>query len=155
MSSIIRSMLSVAALTIAYSLPLEAASVTHFDIIKSTYEGSSSEENGRNLMKYLATDARWREADGFPLAGVYIGPESIEKNVFQRIASDWAEYRFEVEGYIAQGDKVAAYGTYKGVYGRTGKYFEARVTHIWTLKDQKIIAFEQFVDSKPVVDAMQ
>jgi len=150
-----KSSLAVSALMVASLTPVEAKPMENLDIVKSTYEGDTAEENGRNLQKYLAENARWREADGFPLAGTYIGPKAIEENVFKRIAEGWSEYRFEVEGYIAEGDKVAAYGTYYGTYAKTGKSFEARVTHIWTLKDQKIIAFEQFVDSKPVVDAMQ
>jgi hypothetical protein len=32
--------------------------------------------------------------------------------------------------------------------------FSARVKHIWKLKKNKIISFEQIVDSKTVVDAM-
>jgi len=151
----IRTLCAALVLSLTPLTMIEAAPMTNLDIVKSTYEGETTADNARNLMSHLAADARWREADGFPLAGVYVGPESIEKNVFQKIAADWKEYSFEVEGYIAEGDKVAAYGTYYGVYGATGKAFEARVTHIWTVEDQKIVAFEQFVDSKPVVDAMQ
>ena len=36
----------------------------------------------------------------------------------------------------------------------TGKSFEARVAHVWKLKDGKIISFEQFVDSQPVNNAI-
>jgi LPS O-antigen subunit length determinant protein (WzzB/FepE family) len=47
--------------------------MTNLEIIKSTYEGASSEENGQNLQKYLSDNVKWKEADGFPLAGTYIG----------------------------------------------------------------------------------
>ncbi|HBF46615.1 MAG TPA: ketosteroid isomerase, partial [Shewanella frigidimarina] len=46
------------------------------------------------------------------------------------------------------------YGTYSGTNKATGRYFKARVAHLWTLKDGKVISFEQFVDSKTVCDAM-
>jgi len=71
------------------------------------------------------------------------------------LATEWTNYKFSPEGYLVGGDKVAAYGTYSGTYKATGKYFEARVTHLWKLKDGKIVSFEQFVDSKTVVDAMK
>lgn len=129
--------------------------MTNLEIIKSTYEGESSEENGQNLQKYLADDASWTEASGFPYAGTYIGFEEVVSNVFSRLGSEWIDYKFVPEDYAASGNMVIAYGTYSGIYKKTGKYFEARVAHVWKLRDEKIVSFEQFVDSKTVVDAMR
>lgn len=53
-------------------------------IVKSTYEGKTSEENGENLKQHLAVDAHWTEAQGFPYAGTYIGFDEIHENVFTR-----------------------------------------------------------------------
>ena len=129
--------------------------MTNLEIIKSTYEGKTSEENGENLAKYVAEDIAWTEANGFPYAGTYIGLESIMKNVFGRLGSEWINYKFTPEDYIAEDDKVVAYGTYSGTYKKTNKYFETRVAHLWKLKDKKIISFEQFVDSQPVNNSMK
>ena len=71
------------------------------------------------------------------------------------MATEWTNYKFTPEGYVVGGDRVVAYGTYSGTYKATGKFFEARVTHLWKLKGRKIVSFEQFVDSKTVVDAMK
>jgi ketosteroid isomerase-like protein len=128
--------------------------MTNLEIIKSTYEGKSSEENGRNLAQYLAADARWTEAQGFPYAGTYIGFEAVHKNVFSRLGSEWIDYKLTIEDYIHSDDRVIAYGTYSGTYKATGKFFKARVAHLWKLKHGKIISFEQIVDSKVVRDAM-
>lgn len=129
--------------------------MTNLEIIKSTYEGKTSEENGQNLAKYVAEDISWTEAKGFPYAGTYIGLEEITKQVFSRLGSEWIDYKFTPEGYVANEDKVVAYGTYTGINKHTGKSFEARVAHIWKLKDGKIRSFEQFVDSQPVNNAMK
>jgi ketosteroid isomerase-like protein len=129
--------------------------MTNLEIVKSTYEGKTSEENGRNLALYVADDISWTEAEGFPYAGTYTGLESVTRNVFSRLGSEWINYKFTPEDYVAAGDKVVAYGTYTGTYKLTGKALSARVAHIWKLKDGKIIRFEQFVDSKPVNDAMK
>lgn len=128
--------------------------MTSLEIVKSTYEGKTSGENGKNLEKYLDKNAQWTEAAGFPYAGTYIGLEAVSQNVFYRLATEWIDYKFTPEHYIAEGDSVVAYGTYSGTYIKTGKSFTARVVHIWQLKAGKIIRFEQFVDSKTVVDAM-
>lgn len=126
--------------------------MTNLEIVRSTYEGKTSEENGKNLAKYVAEDIKWTEAKGFPYGGTYTGLESITKNVFSRLGSEWVDYKFTPEDYVASDDKVVAYGTYSGTYKATGKSFTARVAHVWKLKDEKIISFEQFVDSKLVND---
>ncbi|MDQ0593320.1 ketosteroid isomerase-like protein [Chryseobacterium ginsenosidimutans] len=129
--------------------------MTNLEIVKSTYEGKTSEENGENLAKYVAKDISWKEAKGFPYAGTYVGLENITKNVFSRLGSEWIDYKFTPEDYVAADDKIVAYGTYSGIYKLTGKPFQARVAHIWKLKDGKILSFEQFVDSQVVNDAMR
>ncbi|SHI02786.1 hypothetical protein SAMN04488109_6826 [Chryseolinea serpens] len=129
--------------------------MTNLEIIKSTYEGKNSEENGRNLANHVSKNISWTEAKGFPYAGTYIGLDEITKNVFSRLGNEWIDYKFTPEGYVADGDKVVAYGTYSGIYKQTGKPIQARVAHLWKLKDGKIISFEQFVDSQTVNTALK
>lgn len=145
-------------LTVLFALSgcsLNKKTMTNLEIVKSTYEGKTSEENGQNLAKYVAEDISWTEAKGFPYAGTYIGLENITKNVFSRLGGEWIDYKFTPEDYVASDDKVVAYGTYTGTYKITGKSFTARVAHLWKLKDRKIISFEQFVDSQTVNDAVK
>ena len=146
---------SLTALFALSGCSLNKKTMTNLEIVKSTYEGKTSEENGQNLAKYVAEDISWTEAKGFPYAGTYIGLENVTKNVFSRLGSEWIDYKFTPEDYVASDDKVVAYGTYTGTYKITGKSFKARVAHLWKLKDSKIISFEQFVDSQPVNDAMK
>ena|ERR1041385_331630 len=129
--------------------------MTNLEIIKSTYEGKTSEENGKNLAKHVASDIVWTEANGFPYAGTYVGLEAVTRNVFHRLGTEWTDYKFTPEGYVVEGDKVVAYGTYSGTNNQTGKSFVARVAHVWKLRDGKITSFEQFVDSVPVVNSMR
>ena len=146
---------SLAMLLALSSCSLNKTAMTNLEIIKSTYEGKTSEENGKNLDKYAAEDISWTEAKGFPYAGTYIGLENITKNVFSRLGIEWIDYKFTPEDYIASDDKVVAYGTYTGTYKQTGKSFEARVAHVWKLKNSKIVSFEQFVDSQLVNNAIR
>lgn len=147
----------IVSLTLVFSLSgctLNKNKMTNLEIVKSTYEGKTSEENGKNLAAYAASDISWTEAKGFPYAGTYIGLEEITKNVFSRLANEWIDYKFTPEEYVAGEDKVVAYGTYTGTYKASGNPFQARVAHIWKLKNGKIIKFEQFVDSQTVNNAM-
>lgn len=126
---------------------------THLDIIRRTYEGAS-EENGKHLLEALAPDVRWTEAAGFPYAGTYIGPQKIIANVFQRLATEWQDYTATVHTYLADGDRVAAFGVYTGIYRKTGKAMSATFAHLYQLKNGKIVSMEQYVDSARVQAAM-
>lgn len=123
-------------------------------LIKSTYEGANSQENAHNTAAALAPDARWTEAAGFPYAGTYVGFEAVLEHVFKRLGSEWQDFTFKVEDYVAQGDKLFAYGNYQGIYKASGKPIDVRVAHLWTLKNGKVTHFEQFVDSHSVQLAM-
>ena len=126
---------------------------TPLEIIRATYEGAS-EENGRNLLAALAPDATWTEAAGFPYAGTYTGPQAIIANVFHRLANEWIDYRAQVHSYLADGDRVAAFGVYSGTYRETGRAMSATFAHLYRLNDGKIVSMEQYVDSAMVCQAL-
>lgn len=126
---------------------------TNLEIIRATYEGSA-EENGRQLQAALDADASWTEAAGFPYAGTYIGPDAIFEGVFRRLATEWVGYKAEVHTYLADGDRVAAFGMYAGTYGQTGKAMRASFAHLYRLSDGKIVRMEQYVDSAMVQQAL-
>ena len=126
---------------------------TNLDLVRATYEGSS-DENGRNLLAVLAPDVEWTEAEGFPYAGTYVGPEAIVAGVFRRLATEWTGYRADVHTYLEDGDRVAAFGVYSGTYNSTGKSMRAAFAHLYELKDSKIMRMMQYVDSHVVQQAL-
>lgn len=125
----------------------------NLDLIRATYEGTS-EENGRNLLAALAPDAAWTEAEGFPYAGTYVGPDAIIAGVFRRLGSEWTGYRAEVHTFLEDGDRVAAFGVYSGTYNATGKSMRATFAHLYEVKDGKIATMTQYVDSAMVRQAL-
>ncbi|MDM0119427.1 nuclear transport factor 2 family protein [Variovorax arabinosiphilus] len=126
---------------------------THLDVIRATYEGPP-EENGRHLLAALAPEATWTEAAGFPYAGTYTGPAEIFDGVFRRLATEWVGYKAQVHTYLADGDRVAAFGVYSGTYAKTGKSMRATFAHLYRLQDGKILSMEQVVDSAMVRQAL-
>ncbi|MCM5553945.1 nuclear transport factor 2 family protein [Pleomorphomonas sp. NRK KF1] len=124
------------------------------DIIRRTYEGSS-EENGRNLLAVLSPEVEWTEAEGFPYAGSYVGVDALMKGVFHRLATEWDGYKAEVHTYLADGDRVAAFGVYSGTYKATGKSMTAHFAHLYELKDGRIVRMQQYVDTALVQRALR
>lgn len=101
-----------------------------------------------------APDAAWTEAEGFPYAGTYVGPDAIFANVFQRLASEWLDYRAEVDSYVSEGDQVVAFGVYSGTYRKTGRTMRAAFAHQCHLRDGKITRMQQYVDTHLVRQAL-
>ncbi|KMM75991.1 ketosteroid isomerase [Xanthomonas sp. NCPPB 1128] len=119
------------------------------ELIRRTYEGSS-EENGRQLLAVLSPDIEWTEAEGFPYAGTYVGVEALMQGVFHRLATEWDDYKASVHTYLADGERVAAFGVYSGTYKATGKSMTAHFAHLYELRDGRILRMQQYVDSAMV-----
>jgi ketosteroid isomerase-like protein len=102
----------------------------------------------------LDDKVEWTEAAGFPLAGTYHGPQAVLEGVFTRLGSEWDGFKVEASQLVAEGDEVVGLGTYSGTYKATGKSFSARFAHVWTVKDGKVVRFEQIVDSAKVNEAL-
>ena len=103
----------------------------------------------------FADDIVWTEADGFPLAGTYVGSQAVVENVFMRLGEFSDNWGVQVDRYIADGDTVVADGKYTWNHKETGAPCAVRMAHVWTLKDGKAIAFLQHVDSAKVRDLIK
>ena len=125
--------------------------MTNADIIRAHY-AASDRGDIEGMLAPLAADVRWTEAAGFPYAGTYVGPAAVAENVFARIAADWDDYTLAV---VDGGDTVVGIGTYSGTHKGTGRFFAARVAHVWRLEGGEVVAFEQFTDTEMVSRAIR
>lgn len=128
--------------------------MTNADIIRTHYDASDRGDLD-GMLAPLAAGVRWTEAAGFPYAGTYVGPAAVAENVFARIAVDWDDYTLSVDEVVDGGDTVIGIGTYSGTYKRTGRFFAARVAHVWRLENGEVVAFEQFTDTEMVARAIR
>jgi len=95
----------------------------------------------------LDKDIRWTEAEGFPYGGTYVGPDAVLTNVFAKLGSEWDGFSAVPHSFVSEGDTVVALGEYGGHYKATGKRFSAPFAHVWTLRDGKIVRFQQYTDT--------
>ena len=128
--------------------------MSNADIIRKHY-AASDRGDVDGMLAPLAADVRWTEAAGFPYAGTYIGPDAVAENVFARIQDDWDDYTLTIDEVLDAGDVVVGIGTYSGTHTRTGRFFAARVAHVWRLSAGEVTAFEQFTDTEMVNRALR
>ena len=106
------------------------------------------------VLAVLATDVSWTEAEGFPYAGTYSGPDAVLNGVFMRLATEWDGFSAVPHEFVAQGDTVVCLGQYGGRYKKTGKSFSAPFAHVWTLRGGKAVRYRQYTDTAVVQSAL-
>lgn len=119
------------------------------EIIEGLYRGFAAGDVAA-VTAVFADEIAWTEADGFPLAGTYVGPRAVVENVFMRLGEFSDNWGVRVGRYVADGDTVVADGTYTWNHKETGEPCEVRMAHVWTLADGKVTRFLQHVDTARV-----
>ncbi len=98
----------------------------------------------------------WNEAEGNSYAdgNPYKGPNAVLQGVFARIGADHEYFNLaDIQLHEMSNNQVLATLRYKGKRKDNGAMIDAQVAHFWTLKNGKIITFQQFVDTKQLADA--
>ena len=98
----------------------------------------------------------WNEAEGNTYAdgNPYKGPDAVLQGVFARIGADHEYFHLvDIQLHDMSNNQVLATLRYQGKRKDNGAMFDAQVAHLWTLKDGKIIAFQQYVDTKQLAEA--
>ncbi len=117
-------------------------------LVEQAYEDFASGDVDA-FLAILDPEVSWTDAEGYPYAGTYIGPDALLEGLISRIGAEWVDYVVLPEVFIADGDRVVALGTYRGTYKATGRSVEAPFAHVWRLVDGKVVDFRQFTDGPP------
>ena len=104
------------------------------------------------LLGYFDENILWKPVQGaarhVPTAGERRGKASVGE--FFKIVSEQVNFlRFEPREFVAQGDKVVALGHYEAK-APTGRGFESDFVMVFTLRDGKVVQFQEFSDSAAI-----
>jgi hypothetical protein len=105
-----------------------------------------------------ALDAKvvWNEAEGNELAdgNPYIGPDAVLQGVFARIGADHEYFNVkDIELHDMSSNQVLVTLRYDAKRKKNGQLIDAQAAHLYTLKDGKVVAFQQYVDTKQLAEA--
>ena len=91
----------------------------------------------------------WIQAEGNPLAdrNPYIGGQAIAEGVFARLMPAVDHFTVTPNEYIDGGDQVVVLGRYAGIAKNSGAKFDMQFCHVWWLKGDKIVKFQQFTNT--------
>jgi ketosteroid isomerase-like protein len=127
----------------------------------NTIKGAYNAFATGNIPAFLGAmdpEIEWNEAENFPYAdgNPYIGADAIVQGVFARIGADWEYFTLSDHVFHVTLDAmVIVTGRYNAKHRVTGKVIRAQFTHMWTLKNGRIIQYQQYADTLQVTNAMQ
>ncbi|WP_242085188.1 nuclear transport factor 2 family protein [Aestuariivivens sediminis] len=124
--------------------------------IRTLYE-NFAKGNVEGVAAVMDDDLVWNEAENFPYAdgNPYHGFDAVLKGVLSRIMEEWDYWNLTHMDFLEiTNNKVLVTGRYEAKYKKNGAVINLQMAHLWTLKDGKVISFQQFADTKGISDAM-
>ncbi|MCT7341011.1 nuclear transport factor 2 family protein [Pseudomonas aeruginosa] len=115
--------------------------------IVSDHYAASSRGDLAGMLADMDERTEWTEMAGFRWPAPMSARPPSAPVCSRPLQRDWEGFRVEIERLIDGGDSVVAVGRYAATHRRSGKSFEARVAHVWTVEDGRIRRFEQFCDT--------
>lgn len=147
------------------AVKIASAMGAHVTVIsRSPSKSADASELGANAfllstdaaaMELMAPDIVWNEAENFPLAdrNPYIGPQAVVEGIFARLGDHIDDFGVEIDRFVASGDGVVMEGRYIGTAKMTGQPINPQIAHVWTVRDGRIAAYQQHVDTLAVARA--
>jgi len=127
--------------------------MTNVDLVKQAYSNFST-GNVEAVLAVFDPAIEWHECKGMPFVkgeGIFKGHEAIVNNVFMNLPVYFDGFNVAVDQIFGADDKVVMVGYYEGTNKATGNPFKANATHVWTVKNEKLVHFFQAVDTVTIV----
>ncbi|WP_179076431.1 nuclear transport factor 2 family protein [Nostoc sp. C057] len=93
----------------------------------------------------MSPNVEFYQTEELPWGGHYRGFD--ESKIFFSKFTPLIDSEVEISHYIQAGDRIVAIGKTSGVAKQTGKAFSCNLAHIWTVKDEKIVRLEVYIDT--------
>ena len=127
--------------------------MTNVDLVKQGYSNFAT-GNVEAVLAEFDPAIEWHECKGMPFVkddGIFKGHEAIVTNVFMKLPVYFDGFNIAVDQIFGVDDKVVMVGYYLGTNKATGNSFKANATHVWTVKDGKVVHFFQAVDTATII----
>jgi ketosteroid isomerase-like protein len=125
-------------------------------VIQKVYEAFNRKDYS-TVLESFDRDMEWYAAEHSPLAdqSPYRGLDQIRKGVFDRIQAGFEYLTVQTDEMISAENKVVALGYYHGLLKGKEKPFRAQLAHVWTIREDRIIKFQQYLDTYQVAQAVK
>ena len=107
-----------------------------------------------SLVNIFADDVVWAlpKIENVPFSGKHTGRAAVAE-FFRLVGENQEALSFNRESFVAQGEKVVVLGNYVWKVKATGREFSGDFAHVFTFRDGKAVAFNEFLDSAALAAA--
>lgn len=123
-------------------------------VVKGAYEAFGRRDI-QGVLGMTAEDVDWftpGPPDTIPYAGRRRGRREVGE-FFAALAGAEEITHFEPQEFIAQGDRVAVLGNYKGRVLANSRGYDIDWLHVFTVRDGRIESFREYFDTAALADA--
>jgi len=123
--------------------------------IEKVYKGFETGDI-ESILALMADDVEWVHPGPktIPFAGAFQGKDGVEQ--FFAIAIEHLDVLDQTVGdLVAHEDRVAAFGSEHMRVKTTGLEYQSNWIHVYTIKDDKIVRFEEYIDTASVAAGFQ
>jgi len=122
-------------------------------VVEQAYQNFKS-GNIEALLGQMSDNVEWQlpEIENVSFSGLKHGREGVSE-FFSQLAEQQDVLAFEPREFIAQGDKVVALGSYNWRVKATGRNFGGDWAHVFTIRDDKITGFHEYMDTAAAAEA--
>jgi ketosteroid isomerase-like protein len=122
------------------------------ELIRKFYDAFKNKDMG--VIDQLCDEKiEWNTLKGMPNGGKYVGLKAIFEDYFPKMLSNFDEFHAIPQEYLESKDHVIVIGRYQGVSKRDKK-FDVPFSHIYEIKNNKILKFRQFTDTKTLQESL-
>ena len=97
-------------------------------------------------MESCDDDIEWITAENMPNGGKYVGVKQVFEGYFPKMLSNFKGFHAIPEQITSLQDHVMVNGKYQGV-SKIDKKFSVSFSHVYLVKENKIVQFRQFTDT--------
>lgn len=120
------------------------------EIVKELYVKLTLGDAG-GALALMSDDIEWITMMDYKIGGR--GPQKVLESMLRPAMEEWEPYELRPSEFICDGEKVVSVGRFAGTNRATGKHVEVDYSHIWELRDGKIVRHRQFIDTGKIEPA--
>jgi len=123
----------------------------NIDVVKRGY-AAFGQGDISGVLSLCADNVEWASPgpSEMPTAGTRRGRDQVAQ-FFEAVDQVYEVQRFEPKEFIAQGDQVVVLGSDTAKIKATGKVVTEEWAHVFTIRNGKIAAFREYIDTAAVV----
>lgn len=120
-------------------------------LIRLTYD-SYARRDLPVILNLLSPEIEIHQTTAIPWGGTYRGYDGARE--FFRKLNEFTDASPTPDEFFAAGDEVIVIGRLRGRTRASGRSFDVRVVHIWTVRERRVVRFAAYIDTPAMLAAL-